>query len=338
MPPTPAASTVSLRELADLAIGTPEAGAVNFTALHTLIVAMLRSLNLQELRIDFQSPEPEPEPPPPQAVVSAPQLAAPQETRPAALESQVKGLGGQVHDLSRRLKTITSQVQGIVSHVQHLTAPAGLAADPRDWLDETVKLAPSRSRVGSLRTGKGEKASVAPVSAQVSAQATVEDVKSLQEAKGKARELPGAKLEKAFQRIDELEKIIRERDEFLDLMSRKLSLMPVGEEVTMVTWEELEQAITDGWRASQGVNMCWASPTPATGTHMLVLATVSSLTMAISKDWNYLVQVSLVWFHLAHISMVQYLLAQTNSLVWISMDWSAYHKSAWFGAAYCRSA
>uniref|UniRef100_A0A8C0PL79 DUF4795 domain-containing protein n=1 Tax=Canis lupus familiaris TaxID=9615 RepID=A0A8C0PL79_CANLF len=208
MPPTPAASTVSLRELADLAIGTPEAGAVNFTALHTLIVAMLRSLNLQELRIDFQSPEPEPEPPPPpppppQAVVSAPQLAAPQETRPAALESQVKGLGGQVHDLSRRLKTITSQVQGIVSHVQHLTAPAGLAADPRDWLDETVKLAPSRSR-------------------------------------------------KAFQRIDELEKIIRERDEFLDLMSRKLSLMPVGEEVTMVTWEELEQAITDGWRASQG--------------------------------------------------------------------------------------
>ncbi|XP_038480847.1 glutamine-rich protein 2 isoform X11 [Canis lupus familiaris] len=251
MPPTPAASTVSLRELADLAIGTPEAGAVNFTALHTLIVAMLRSLNLQELRIDFQSPEPEPEPPPPpppQAVVSAPQLAAPQETRPAALESQVKGLGGQVHDLSRRLKTITSQVQGIVSHVQHLTAPAGLAADPRDWLDETVKLAPSRSRVGSLRTGKGEKASVAPVSAQ----ATVEDLKSLQEAKGKAQELPEAKLEKAFQRIDELEKIIRERDEFLDLMSRKLSLMPVGEEVTMVTWEELEQAITDGWRASQG--------------------------------------------------------------------------------------
>nr|XP_025855262.1 glutamine-rich protein 2 [Vulpes vulpes] len=255
MPPTPAASTVSLRELADLAIGTPEAGAVNFTALHTLIVAMLRSLNLQEVRIDFQSPEPEPEPPPPpppQAVVSAPQLAAPRETRPAALESQVKGLGGQVHDLSRRLKTITSQVQGIVSHVQHLTAPEGLAADPRDWLDETVKLAPSRSRVGSLRTGKAEKAGVAQVSAQVSAQVTTEDLKSLQEAKGKAQELPAAKLEKAFQRIDELEKIIRDRDEFLDLVSRKLSLMPVGEEVTMVTWEELEQAITDGWRASQG--------------------------------------------------------------------------------------
>lgn len=37
-------------------------------------------------------------------------------------------------------------------------------------------------------------------------------------------------------------------------MSRKLSLIPAGEDVTMVTWEELEQAITDGWRASQAVN------------------------------------------------------------------------------------
>ncbi|XP_011897777.1 PREDICTED: glutamine-rich protein 2 isoform X4 [Cercocebus atys] len=36
-----------------------------------------------------------------------------------------------------------------------------------------------------------------------------------------------------------------------ELVSRKLSLVPGAEEVTMVTWEELEQAITDGWRASQ---------------------------------------------------------------------------------------
>ena len=30
--------------------------------------------------------------------------------------------------------------------------------------------------------------------------------------------------------------------------------MPAAEEATMVTWEELEQAITDGWKASQMVN------------------------------------------------------------------------------------
>lgn len=169
---------VSLRELADLAIGTPEVGAVNFTALHTLIVAMLRSLNLQEVRIDFQSPLPSPETSRPleiaQTALSAPQLAASREkprgslTKPptatATLESQVKGLGGQVQDLSRKLKTVTSQVQGIVSHVQHLTAPIS-ELDARDWLEEeTAKLAPARARAGSLKTAKGERAIVSQVS------------------------------------------------------------------------------------------------------------------------------------------------------------------------------
>ena len=41
---------------------------------------------------------------------------------------------------------------------------------------------------------------------------------------------------------------------FQEPLSRKLTLIPPGEEVTMVTWEELEQAIADGWKASQGVN------------------------------------------------------------------------------------
>ncbi|XP_004394454.1 PREDICTED: glutamine-rich protein 2 [Odobenus rosmarus divergens] len=265
MPPATAATTmVSLRELADLAIGTPEVGAVNFTALHTLIVAMLRSLSLQEVRIDFQSPLPSPEPSrplePPQAVLSAPQLAVSKEkprgslakppTAAAALESQVKGLGGQVQDLSRQLKTVTNQVQGIVSHVQHLTAPIS-ELGARDWLEEeTAKLTPARARAGSLEIAKGERATVSQ--AMELLHDVVEDVKTLKEAQEKAQELPESSLAKALQRIDVLEKIVRERDEILDLVNRKMSLMPVGEEVTMVTWEELEQAITDGWKASQG--------------------------------------------------------------------------------------
>ncbi|XP_053068536.1 glutamine-rich protein 2 isoform X3 [Acinonyx jubatus] len=253
MPPATATARVSLRELADLAIGTPEVGAVNFTALHTLIVAMLRSLNLQEVRINFQSPSPESSRSSelPRTVLSAPQLAVPKEkprsssARPPALESQVK-------DLSKQLKTVTSQVQGIMGHVQHLTYPVGrLPVDSQDWLEEEMAvLLPDRARGGSMKIGKdgeqdGERASV--TKATVLLHDVAEDVKALKEAKEKAQEHS----EKAFQRMDELEKIIRERDKFLDLVGRKLSLMPVGEEVTMVTWEELEQAITDGWRASQ---------------------------------------------------------------------------------------
>lgn len=39
-----------------------------------------------------------------------------------------------------------------------------------------------------------------------------------------------------------------------ELLNRKLSRMPSSEEATMVTWEELEQAITDGWKVSQTIN------------------------------------------------------------------------------------
>ena len=39
-----------------------------------------------------------------------------------------------------------------------------------------------------------------------------------------------------------------------ELLNRKLSGIPSPEEATMVTWEELEQAITDGWKGSQVVN------------------------------------------------------------------------------------
>ncbi|EHH58364.1 hypothetical protein EGM_08195, partial [Macaca fascicularis] len=67
--------------------------------------------------------------------------------------------------------------------------------------------------------------------------------------KDAAEELSFARV--ILQRVDELEKLFKDREQFLELVSRKLSLVPGAEEVTMVTWEDLEQAITDGWRASQ---------------------------------------------------------------------------------------
>ncbi|KAM9597367.1 glutamine-rich protein 2 [Trichechus inunguis] len=146
-----AATTVSLRELADLAIGTPEVGAVNFTALHTLIVAILKKLNLHEAQTDFKSQALEQVQyhGTPQPSISAPQLSLPKERRrsmskvsPHVLESQVKDLDGQVQDLSKQLKTMETQVQGIVTHVQHFTSQAiGMDPDVREWLEE--KLVPT---------------------------------------------------------------------------------------------------------------------------------------------------------------------------------------------------
>ncbi|XP_042112267.1 glutamine-rich protein 2 isoform X2 [Ovis aries] len=188
MPPATAALSVSLRELADLAIGTPEVGAVNFTALHTLLVAMLKSLNLQETRIDFQSPmlDQSRSFESPRVSTSTPQLVAPKERRRSSvaraqtLETQVKDLGGQVQDLGRQLKTVGSQVQAIVAHVQHFpTQTDGL--DDRDWL-ETKDLALVTQEKGQTGPTKGRSDSKPVFQGPELLQDLMKDMKILKEA------------------------------------------------------------------------------------------------------------------------------------------------------------
>lgn len=134
MPPSLVANRVSLRELADLAIGTPEVGAVNFTALHTLIVSILKSLNLQEVLIDFHYPSTETG----RGVESlhgthsAPHLSTSKEKHrslprlsqtPQELENQVKDLGSQVLDLTKQFKTMDSKVQGMATQIDQISVP-----------------------------------------------------------------------------------------------------------------------------------------------------------------------------------------------------------------------
>lgn len=147
MPPgTTAAPSVSLRELADLAIGTPEVGAVNFTALHTLIVAMLKNLNLQDTRIDFPSPMLEQS-----RLFESPRVSS-SRAQLQALESQVEDLGGQVQDLSLQLETMGGQVQAIV---QNFPSQAG-GLDARDWLEmkDLPLLTEGKAQVGSTKVRK----------------------------------------------------------------------------------------------------------------------------------------------------------------------------------------
>ncbi|BFZ03678.1 hypothetical protein BsWGS_06718 [Bradybaena similaris] len=46
-------TSVSLSQLVDLALGSPEVGAVNFNVLHTLLHAMINKLNIQEVKADI---------------------------------------------------------------------------------------------------------------------------------------------------------------------------------------------------------------------------------------------------------------------------------------------
>lgn len=152
MPPL-AANRVTLRELADLAIGTPEVGAVNFTALHTLIVAILKSLNLQQVVIDFHNPsatEPGRSAESIRDATSTPQVSSSKEKRRSVtkqssqqtLESQVKDLGSQVLDLNKQLKNMDNKVQGIATHVEHISAGTDLFQEFPKTEEETALLAP----------------------------------------------------------------------------------------------------------------------------------------------------------------------------------------------------
>lgn len=46
--------SISLFQLLDLAIGTPQRGAVNFSALHALLHAVLRQLDIREIKTPFR--------------------------------------------------------------------------------------------------------------------------------------------------------------------------------------------------------------------------------------------------------------------------------------------
>ncbi|XP_037664981.1 uncharacterized protein LOC119513659 isoform X3 [Choloepus didactylus] len=198
MPPASPVAAISLRELADLAIGTPEVGAVNFTALHTLIVAILKNLHLQETLIDFQPPAPDLPPRAPasaQASISVPQLPGAKErslskaAAPQGLESQVRDLGGQVQDLNRQLKNIGSQVHGIVAHVQHLTQAGGLDVDAREWLEnrDLASLMLDSPYRGSLKVLKDSSETSVSKTKEL-LQDVMEDVKTLKEAHLKVQE------------------------------------------------------------------------------------------------------------------------------------------------------
>ncbi|CAM9320060.1 unnamed protein product [Lampetra fluviatilis] len=93
------ASTVSLAELADLAVGSPQAGCVDFTALHRLLRALLAQLQLQEVRVvggPTQQQQREGNP-------AGPSPLPAHLSRPPTADKSPGGLEERVHGLERRL-------------------------------------------------------------------------------------------------------------------------------------------------------------------------------------------------------------------------------------------
>lgn len=136
---------VTLYELADLSIGTPEVGVINFNALHALLHAVISYLNIQDIKADVKvdrGPPTKPE----MHLLSAASETGPsdllgQEALPkekedkeskegilreepdsqlADLEKKLKLMETNLRGVKGQIKGIEGQVQGVLGHVQEV--------------------------------------------------------------------------------------------------------------------------------------------------------------------------------------------------------------------------
>ncbi|XP_069057855.1 glutamine-rich protein 2 [Pleurodeles waltl] len=94
-------SKVSLFDLTNLSIGTPEVGAVNFNALHTLLHAILRQLNIQDVQAEISDEDRKPATGVPSK--SAPPLPATEASSPKA--------ASVYHELEKKVQEIEQQME-----------------------------------------------------------------------------------------------------------------------------------------------------------------------------------------------------------------------------------
>lgn len=133
---------VTLYELADLSIGTPEIGVINFNALHALLHAVISYLNIQDIKADVKVDRGPPTKPEMHLLSAATeagpsdllgQEALPKEkedkegilreepdSRLADLEKKLKLMETNLRGVKGQIKGIEGQVQGALGHVQEV--------------------------------------------------------------------------------------------------------------------------------------------------------------------------------------------------------------------------
>ncbi|XP_074870980.1 glutamine-rich protein 2 isoform X4 [Carettochelys insculpta] len=152
---------VSLAELADLSIGTPETGVVNFNALHALLHAIIKQLNLQDVKAEMCEETPKPLEAVPLLEKETKQRSDEAEDSPYAdlekkvigVEAQVVGMTAHVHDVEAQVEGVKSQVHGIGEQVQGLEKQmAALEKLPSgtDLLERTKSGSPNGSTVADM--------------------------------------------------------------------------------------------------------------------------------------------------------------------------------------------
>lgn len=117
------AVNVSLYELADLSIGTPEIGIVNFNALHALLHAILRHLNLEDIKAEVKVDKGPP--PKPEVVAAAIETGIEDLLAQEALLKEKEGkshipgedVGARLNDLEKKMFLMENGLHGVEDQV-----------------------------------------------------------------------------------------------------------------------------------------------------------------------------------------------------------------------------
>nr|XP_025033889.1 glutamine-rich protein 2 [Pelodiscus sinensis] len=148
---------LSLAELADLSIGTPEVGAVNFNALHTLLHAIIKQLNLQDVIAEMREEKPKLQEAMPKKEMKDHEaddsVYADLEKKVIGVEAQVAGMAAHVNGVEAQMNEVKSEVHEIGEQVQGLEKQmAALEKLPSgtDLLERTKSGSPNGSAVADM--------------------------------------------------------------------------------------------------------------------------------------------------------------------------------------------
>ncbi|XP_039357873.1 glutamine-rich protein 2 isoform X2 [Mauremys reevesii] len=272
---------ISLLELADLSIGTPEIGVVNFNALHTLLHAIIKQLNLQDVKAEMHDEKPKPPEPVPLQEEERKGKRDESEDFPYAdlekkvigvatqvhgVEAKVVGVAAQVHGVEDQVHGVKSQVHGIGEQVQGLEKQmAALEKLPSgtDLLERTKSGSPNGSAVADMWQMMQMKKKIEANENGISkAMALFQDLLNevngvktanfhMNEGLENIKEKLGLNLQLDTQEIgNQLQTCIADQknlDNDVRNLERRINLYPSPEEMyNMVRWEVLEDCLVTG--------------------------------------------------------------------------------------------
>nr|XP_014342271.1 PREDICTED: glutamine-rich protein 2 isoform X2 [Latimeria chalumnae] len=233
-------SVVTLFDLVNLSIGTPEVGAVNFNALHTLLHAMLKHFKIQDVQTELKDQDFF-QPPPSQPLAPEP--------------GSEKAIPSPYHQMEKKILEIEKQIE-VFSRL-----PSGedllkrASADKKDSpVNDMWHLMQLRKKVEASTEGVSKAMSLLQdLVAEISGLKSSRD--SMDSALQKLGE--GMNFKELLAHTAELEKRtarMQDLDKLLSALQQKVDLFPNPEELgSIVTWDILQETLVPEKATNQGI-------------------------------------------------------------------------------------